>query len=331
MTMCAHSLALGSSQTDALPISSSEALHVRTFPLPTQTAPVSMESDQGCSSKPSASCGNSSNADADPVGSALRTALACEVRALTGFSVGWRMLATPQEETLRFVHEQGARWGVRITWLEFDPTEPFQTAVVGLNSASRNGEPFEAVIRERGMLPNPVASICSQYLKVKRAIAYMRDMLGLENWLNVIGLRHDEPRRVAKTMARNEGSKEAFETVLPLNSARITRRHVSAFWKAQPFDLALPDIDGKTPLGNCDLCFKKRKATIMGIMRLFPNTPHWWIRMEMDAPALGNLRGPELATFRADRPSYRQMLEYVQDQGDIEDDGEESLPCGCHD
>lgn len=235
------------------------------------------------------------------------------------------------EETLRFVHEQSVRWGVRITWLEFDPSEPFQTGVVGLNSASRNGEPFEAVIRERGMLPNPVASICSQYLKVKRGIAYMRDMLGLESWLNVIGLRHDEPRRVAKQLARNEGSKEAFETALPLHSARINRRHVSTFWKAQPFDLALPDNDGKTPLGNCDLCFKKRKATIMGIMRLFPQTPHWWIRMEMDAPALGNLRGPELATFRADRPTYRQMWEYVQDQGDIEDDGEESLPCGCHD
>ena len=67
------------------------------------------------------------------------------------------------EQTLRFVHECGSRWNVPITWLEFDPAEPFNTAIVGYNSASRNGEPFAKVIRVRGFLPNPTMRLCTHY------------------------------------------------------------------------------------------------------------------------------------------------------------------------
>src|SRR3546814_18597459 len=55
-----------------------------------------------------------------------------------------------REETLRFVHECGVRWGVHIWWLEradddgagVAPADRFH--VVGYNSASRTGEPFKA-------------------------------------------------------------------------------------------------------------------------------------------------------------------------------------------
>jgi 3'-phosphoadenosine 5'-phosphosulfate sulfotransferase (PAPS reductase)/FAD synthetase len=54
-----------------------------------------------------------------------------------------------REETLRFVHECGSRWGVRVRWLEFRKragplAERYEE--VGFNSASRNGEPFAALI-----------------------------------------------------------------------------------------------------------------------------------------------------------------------------------------
>jgi 3'-phosphoadenosine 5'-phosphosulfate sulfotransferase (PAPS reductase)/FAD synthetase len=235
------------------------------------------------------------------------------------------------EETLRFVHDQAVRWGVRITWLEFDPTEPFNTSVVGYNSASRNGEPFTKVIQRQHCMPNSTMRLCTEQLKIKRGIAYMRDMLGISNWLNVVGLRHDEQRRVARQRARNEAGRERFETVMPLDAAMVTRQLVSAFWKTQAFNLALPDNNGRTPLGNCDLCFMKSRATLMGIMRLFPEKADWWIEQERTAPGLVKMDKPEMALFRAGRPSYAAMAQYVRDQGDIEDDGEESLPCGCHD
>ncbi|TPW00705.1 MAG: 3'-phosphoadenosine 5'-phosphosulfate sulfotransferase/FAD synthetase, partial [bacterium] len=180
--------------------------------------------------------------------------------------------------------------------------------------------------------PNPTMRLCTHYLKVKRGIAFMRDMLGYPEWVNVVGLRHDEPRRVARQKAMNEAGKERFETVLPLHEAKVCRQDVSAFWKRQPFDLGLPDNDGKTPLGNCDLCFMKGAATIKGIMRLFPERARWWIGMERDAPALGTLTKPEMALFRADRPSYREMLRFVRRQRDFEGGAaDDCLPCDCTD
>lgn len=236
------------------------------------------------------------------------------------------------EQTLRFVHECSVRWSVPITWLEYDPAEPFDTSVVGYNSAARDGEPFEKIIKVRGFLPNPTMRLCTHYLKVKRGIAFMRDMLGYEEWVNVVGLRHDEPRRVARQKAMNEAGKERFETILPLDEAKVSRQDVSAFWKRQPFDLGLPDNNGKTPLGNCDLCFMKGAATIKGIMRLFPERARWWIDMERNAPALGTLTKPEMALFRADRPSYRELLSFVRRQRDFEGGpSDDCLPCDCTD
>lgn len=236
------------------------------------------------------------------------------------------------EQTLRFVHECSVRWSVPITWLEYDTAEPFDTSVVGYNSAARDGEPFEKIVKVRGFLPNPTMRLCTHYLKVKRGIAYMRDMLGYPEWVNVVGLRHDEPRRVARQKAMNEAGKERFETILPLDEAKVCRQDVSAFWKRQPFDLGLPDNNGKTPLGNCDLCFMKGAATIKGIMRLFPERARWWIDMERNAPALGTLTKPEMALFRADRPSYRELLNFVRRQRDFEGGpSDDYLPCDCTD
>ena len=203
---------------------------------------------------------------------------------------------------------------------------------MGYNSASRDGEPFEKIVKVRGFLPNPTMRLCTHYLKVKRGIAFMRDMLGYPEWINVVGLRHDDPRRVARQKAMNEAGKERFETVLPLDVAKVTRRDVSAFWKRQPFDLGLPDNNGKTPLGNCDLCYMKGAATIKGIMRLFPERARWWIDMERNAPALGTLTKPEMALFRADRPSYRELLNFVRRQRDFEGgSSDDCLPCDCTD
>ena len=45
---------------------------------------------------------------------------------------------------------------------------------------------------------------------------------------------------------------------------------LQSFGKNNDFDLRLPGINGKTPLGNCDLCFLKGKNTIMNIMKNYP-------------------------------------------------------------
>lgn len=241
-------------------------------------------------------------------------------------------------ETLDFVQEVSARWGVHVAWLEYDPEAEHKTAIVSHNSASRNGEPLAAIFRARSMLPNPTMRFCTIEGKIKRIRAYARHFLGYASWTNVVGLRADEMRRVLKQRARAASGKDGKGVgapCMPLAAAGVTRRDVKAFWDAQPFDLRLKNVGGSTPEGNCDLCFLKSAATIAGVIRRRPDLARWWIDQEVDAAGRGRMDRPELALFRDDRPSYAQQLAAVQAQGDFADFFGEmegsSLDCACTD
>ena len=52
------------------------------------------------------------------------------------------------EATLQFVKDCQDNWNVPITWLEFQIEEPGYK-VVTFETASRNGEPFEALIKKK--------------------------------------------------------------------------------------------------------------------------------------------------------------------------------------
>ena len=132
-----------------------------------------------------------------------------------------------EEATLRFVRDCGQRWGVPIVWLEY--TGSGEWVECDFDSAARNGQPFEAVIAQRGgNLPNRMARYCSSELKTRTMHRYLR-WSGWTEWDTFIGIRADEPRRVAKVTA--DGDK-----VCPLAAAGVTEADVFAFWDAQPFD-----------------------------------------------------------------------------------------------
>src|SRR5262245_18275114 len=63
-----------------------------------------------------------------------------------------------REETLRFVHECGSRWGVKVHWVEWR-RDGFEE--VGFNSASRTGEPFCGLIEHKQSVPNAFARFCT--------------------------------------------------------------------------------------------------------------------------------------------------------------------------
>jgi 3'-phosphoadenosine 5'-phosphosulfate sulfotransferase (PAPS reductase)/FAD synthetase len=241
--------------------------------------------------------------------------------------VGFCNTGKERPETLDFVAECGSRWGVHIVWLEFDPDAEHSTAIVSHNSASRDGGPFMAAIVKRGFLPNPVTRFCTVELKIRRAYSYAHKILGWDRWVSVVGFRADEMSRVAK-MGR---SRERWTNVAPMAAAGVTKRDVAEFWRQQPFDLRLPNINGATPDGNCDLCFLKSAPTIAGIMRRRPDSARWWIGAE----ALALASKPSGARFRNDRAGYAEMLAAVQAQGDFaemfSDMGGESVDCACHD
>jgi 3'-phosphoadenosine 5'-phosphosulfate sulfotransferase (PAPS reductase)/FAD synthetase len=224
------------------------------------------------------------------------------------------------EATLEFVATIGDRWGVPITWIEYRPEAPGY-AIVGFESAARNGEPYESMIRKERFIPTPVQRICTSRLKI-RAMHKHLAVLGWKDgdgWDQFIGIRADEPGRVAKIRARGVSTEDADETmVMPLAEAGVTKGDVGAFWKRQPFDLKLPNHNGVTKHGNCVLCFLKPGAQVLSLIQEEPTRAIWWARMETDAQShLVEKRNPDGWRFRNDRPSYAQMHAYALAQDDL--------------
>jgi 3'-phosphoadenosine 5'-phosphosulfate sulfotransferase (PAPS reductase)/FAD synthetase len=199
-------------------------------------------------------------------------------------------------QTLDFVNEVQRRWHVMVTWLEYRPTMPL-FEVVGYQGASRNGEPFDALIHRKKALPNEAQKWCSAQLKTLTAKRYLVS-LGWKSWTNIVGFRADEDHREPFKDKR-------FATDLPLRTAGVTKHDVVRFWKSQDFDLHLPVVRGKTIGGNCDGCFLKGEAAIASLTRDMPERAGWWERHETE-------RG---RTF-SKRYSRRSLREFIGRQGD---------------
>lgn len=228
-----------------------------------------------------------------------------------------------EEATLRFVQDCSEKWNVPITWLEYqnheEPKQRFK--VVTFETASRNGEPFFASIDQNGKpyLPNPIARICTTNMKIRVIHHYVKS-LGIKHnetsdW---VGIRADEMRRAAKI----------DRSRTPLVAAGVTKKTVTEFWKAQAFDLGLPNMNGVTMHGNCDLCFLKPTHQIISLIREKPERADWWIAMENHAQSSNKTYG-DGAKFRKDRPSYAELKKFALNQGDMFDTDEEAIACFC--
>jgi 3'-phosphoadenosine 5'-phosphosulfate sulfotransferase (PAPS reductase)/FAD synthetase len=230
-----------------------------------------------------------------------------------------------EEATLEFVRDCEKNWNVDIHWIEYKYSEKTSDRwkKVTFETASRNGEPFFELIDQNGSpyLPNPVARICTAKLKIIPINAYLKS-LGWNHNENMdwVGIRADEMRRAAK-MARER---------TPLVTAGVTKRTVGDFWAKQSFDLGLPNMNGVTMHGNCDLCFLKPAHQILSLIQEKPERALWWMKMEAHAQSSDKTYG-DGARFRKDRPSYAQMYEYANKQIDMFDKSEEAISCFCGD
>ena len=213
-----------------------------------------------------------------------------------------------EEATLQFVRDCENNWGVPIHWLEYQAEKPYFKCVT-FETASRNGEPFAALIKKRKYLPNGVARFCTTELKVLAIDRHMKS-LGINEYPTMVGIRADEPRRVAKMRLNKD------EKLTPLATAKVTEGIVWDFWNNHSFDLSLAKASGAS---NCDLCFLKGGKILQGLIQQKPERALWWAQMEK------NIGG----TFSKDRPNYQTLYDFSQSQMNLFDD--ESIPCFCGD
>jgi 3'-phosphoadenosine 5'-phosphosulfate sulfotransferase (PAPS reductase)/FAD synthetase len=234
-------------------------------------------------------------------------------------------------ETLDFVQACSDHWGVDIVWLEYagrslKPKEEkksvyeYSYKVVNHKTASRNGEPFTRVIQDVGMLPDPRHRWCTGQLKINTMKRYLIDENFDLPFLCLIGLRADEPMRVAKIHGK---IKEGQENYCPMYVSGESKQDVFEFWETQNFDLNLPNNKGVTDWGNCDLCFLKSKSKKLSIMRERPDLAQWWVDIE---------KKDKVDVFNRSHGSYEQMQIIATDQGQLFDfDDDPSIPCFCGD
>jgi 3'-phosphoadenosine 5'-phosphosulfate sulfotransferase (PAPS reductase)/FAD synthetase len=216
------------------------------------------------------------------------------------------------EETLEFINDCSVNWQVPIVWLEFIADKP-GFKVVNYANASRLGEPFEALITKKNYLPNTFARFCTSDLKVNLIDKYMKS-IDIEEYVTFVGIRADEPRRVAK-MKDNKNIKET-----PLATANIAVNDVLDFWDKQTFNLQTITVNGNSLLSNCDLCFLKKQTHLLSLVKDKPERANWWINMENKINA----------RFNQAHSSYQEILFFSQNQSDMFVD-EEAIACFCGD
>jgi len=215
-------------------------------------------------------------------------------------------------ETYEFIHRIEENW-CPVIWLEYclDEDNKHSFKVVDYETASREGEPFETVIKKKKYLPNPVTRFCTQEMKIKLSDRYMK--LISEEYTNCVGLRADEQRRVS----RLKGRRTKIEVLAPMADSGHSREDVMFFWDHHPLDLKLP-LDSNI-FGNCVGCFLKGYGKLESIAREEPEQMDWWIRMESETSQ----------PFRIDRPNYSQIKANAHMQ--LAFDFGDTIDCFCTD
>lgn len=157
------------------------------------------------------------------------------------------------EETLIFVQKVSKFLNVEVVWIEavtnFEYRKGTTHKIVSFETASRNGEPFEDMIKKHG-IPNPATPHCNRELKLNAINSYMRS-IGWKKYFTAIGIRSDEFDRMNANRIKKR-------LLYPLISDKpMTKPKINQWWSLQPFRLNLKGYQG-----NCKTCWKKTDAKL---------------------------------------------------------------------
>jgi hypothetical protein len=188
------------------------------------------------------------------------------------------------ERTLAFVDQCDREWGLNVVWVEavVNPEIGRGTThrIVDFKTASRDGQPFEAMIAKYG-IPNKPFPHCNRELK-KRTIQSYAKSLGWKtnHYDTAIGIRADEIDRMSPRA-------EQERLIYPLVKWGVKKPAVLLWWQRQAFDLDLPEH-----LGNCVWCWKKTTRKHLTLALEAPEVFDFPARMEAAYAFAGPGEGP---------------------------------------
>lgn len=203
------------------------------------------------------------------------------------------------EKTLEFVKRCDEEFGLNLIWIEAEVIHGKRVSsnhkFVDFETASRQGEPFEEVIRKYG-IPNQSFPHCNRELKLN-PFKSLKSALGLHDAETAVGIRVDE-------MDRMSSKAESDRIVYPLVSwFPTTKQEVIDWWKKQPFDLGIPEHHG-----NCLTCWKKSKRKLLTIAKHNPEFYRFTAKCEALYPDNGAGEGGRVF-FREYQDSFDLLRE----------------------
>ena len=183
-------------------------------------------------------------------------------------------------ETLIFVDKCDKELGLNLIWLEavIHPKKGDGTTykVIDFESASRECEPFYAMIRKYG-IPNQGYPHCNRELKLAPFDKWVAD--NVPDASRAIGIRVDEIDRMSKPAYM-----EAKKITYPLIKLNPTRKgDVLGWWGRQEFDLQIPEHKG-----NCVTCWKKSEKKLLTLAHEDPKLFDHFDEMEKIAKEVGS-------------------------------------------
>lgn len=204
------------------------------------------------------------------------------------------------ERTLRFVNEADRRWQMGIVWVEavvHEGEKGCTHRIVTFETASRNGEPFEEVIKKYG-IPNKKYLHCTRELKLNPIRSYMLS-IGVPFYFTAVGIRVDEPARVRENA---KGIIYPMATMFP-----TTKPEVIDWWEDQEFRLDLPEH-----MGNCTTCHKKSLNKLVLVAQERPEEFEFNARMERDYGLAGHNVDGRPRTFFREHRSTQDIISIAQ-------------------
>jgi len=160
------------------------------------------------------------------------------------------------EETLKFVRDCDDNFGFNTVWVEAEVNQEkgkgTKHTIVNFETASRDGRPFEDIIKKYG-IPNQTWQICSRELKEVTVRSYLKSLgWKRKDYVSAIGIRADEVHRVSSNMVKQR-------TIYPLvEDYPCSKPYIINWWRKQDFDLNLREHQG-----NCKWCWKKSKRKLL--------------------------------------------------------------------
>ena len=211
-------------------------------------------------------------------------------------------------KTLEFVHNCDMHFGFNTIWVEgvvhYDKKKSSTHKIVSYETASRNGEPFEAYIKKYG-IPNKAFPQCTRELKLYPMQSYLKSIGYHHRTIpTAIGIRNDEKRRIAK-------SAEVDNIIYPLITEWPSdKQDVLDWWEDQIFDLGIDEFEG-----NCLGCYKKSDRKQFLQIERDPSVFDFHRRMEQTYRLHGPQDG-ERVFFRGNRDTDALFADYEEHKND---------------